>query len=494
MDPRVLLTGATGYVGGRVLIELQRRGIAVRCLTRRPRALREAAPTTSVVVGDVTDAASLAGAFDGIETAYYMVHSMGSAGDFGEQDLAAANTFGRAAAAAGVDRIVYLGGLGGGEGLSEHLASRQETGAILARHVPTIEFRASIIIGSGSLSFEAINALVRRLPLMIAPRWVATSTQPIGIDDVVDYLVAALDLDRPPGVYEIGGPDVMTYETLMLECARQQGLRRRIVGVPVLTPHLSSLWLGLVTPVYARVARKMIDGLRNETVVTDDRARRAFPEVTPAPAAAAIADALGERFAPTRWSDAVSSAGAFRTREGTPLERQRVDSRLVEVEVEPSRAFAPIQRIGGRAGWYAGNRLWALRGLLDLLVGGVGIRRGRRHPVELAVGDTVDFWRVEAFEQDRVLRLRAEMRLPGRAWLQWRVEPTDRGSLIRQTAFYEPHGLLGHMYWIAIAPLHTHIFRGMLRAIADMAEGNRPLPDSGDGHVASRESVGRPNP
>lgn len=475
--PSIALTGATGYVGGRLLATFERDRIPVVCLTRRPQALRQTAPTTSVVVADVLEPTSLERALQGIEVAYYLIHSMGSSGNFSDEDRVAASNFGQAASAAGVKRVVYLGGLGSGDDLSEHLVSRQETGRELAARVPTTEFRAGIIIGSGSLSFEAINALVRRLPVMIAPKWVSTKTQPIAIDDVIAYLRAAADLTHPSGVYELGGPDVMTYESLMLESARQQKLHRKIIRVPLLTPRLSSLWLGLVTPVYAKVAKKMIDGLRNETVVNSEAAAAVYPEIHPMDGREAIRRALDDGDAPpTRWSDAFSSFGPFRTGEGRPLRRQRVDSRMVEVAVSPDRAFAPIQRIGGSAGWYAGQRLWSFRGLIDTIVGGVGLRRGRRNPVDIAVGDTVDFWRVDAFERDRVLRLRAEMRLPGRAWLQWRVEPTATGSMIRQTAFFEPHGILGHLYWIAISPLHTHIFRGMLRAIADMAEGNRPLP------------------
>ncbi len=477
VKPTIALTGATGYVGGRLLIAFEREGVPVVCLTRRPHALRQTAPTTSVVVADVLEPTRLRDALQGVQVAYYLIHSMGSSGNFSDEDRVAAENFGSAAAAAGVKRVIYLGGLGSGEDLSAHLESRHETGKALAAHVPTTEFRAGIVIGSGSLSFEAINALVRRLPVMIAPKWVCTKTQPIGIDDVVAYLVAAADLDTPSGVFEIGGPDVMTYESLMMECARQQGLRRTIIRVPLLTPRLSSLWLGLVTPVYAKVAKKMIDGLRNETVVHSAAAQSAYPQIAPMDAGEAIRRALSDGDEPpTRWADAFSSFGRFRTGEGRPLQRQRVDSRMVEVAVAPDRAFAPIQRIGGTSGWYAGRLLWAMRGLLDTLVGGVGLRRGRRNPVDIAVGDTVDFWRVDAFEPDRLLRLRAEMRLPGRAWLQWRVEPTATGSMIRQTAFFEPHGILGHLYWIAVSPLHTHIFRGMLREIANMADGHRPLP------------------
>ncbi len=472
--PRVLVTGPTGYVGGRLLRALDGRGVRVRCLTRRPEALRDAGGDVEVVRADLREETGLDEALDGVDVAYYLVHSMGSAGAFAEEDRVAARNFARAARRAGVGRIVYLGGLGGGDGLSSHLASRHEVGRLLAGEgVPVIEFRAGIVIGSGSLSFEVMRALVRRLPLMVTPRWVRTPTQPIAIDDVIAYLVAALDHDAPEGaVYEIGGPDRLPYEHLMLEYARQRGLARRIVRVPVLSPRISSMWLGLVTPVYARVARKMIDGLRNETVVRDDRALRAFPGIRPRGVREAVAQAIAERDEPqTRWSDALSSTGLRSRSPGTPLRRQMVDSRWVAVAAPPDRAFAPIQRIGGRTGWYYGDRLWGLRGFLDLLVGGAGTRRGRRHPVDLTPGDTVDFWRVEAVEPGRLLRLVAEMRLPGKAWLQFRVEPrTDGGSVIRQTAFFEPSGLAGRLYWYAMIPAHQFVFRGMLRRIAEVAE------------------------
>jgi len=464
-------------VGGRLLAELEPRGTPLRCFVRRPEALAEIAlPGTEIVAGDAADASAVERALQGIDAAYYLIHSMGAGADFAARDREAARIFGEAARRAGVRRIVYLGGLGEPRsGLSAHLASRQETGDVLrASGVPVVELRASIIIGSGSLSFEMVRALVERLPVMICPRWVDVPTQPIAIEDVVAYLVAALDL--PPGadrIYELGGPDRVTYGDLMREYARQRGLRRFLVPVPLLTPRLSSLWLGLVTPVYARVGRKLVDSLRNPTVVRDPAALARFP-VRPRGVAEAVARALVNEdrdFARTRWSDAVSSAG-LRERYGGELRGTRfVDTRAVRVAASPPAAFSPVLRIGGRRGWYYGNVLWRLRGLLDLAAGGVGLRRGRRDPDRLRHGDPVDFWRVEAVEADRLLRLRAEMKLPGRAWLQFEVTPVADGSEIRQTAIFDAAGLAGLLYWYALYPAHRFVFAGMLRGIAKAAAG-----------------------
>ncbi|MEX2644973.1 MAG: SDR family oxidoreductase, partial [Gaiellaceae bacterium] len=473
--PPILLTGATGYVGGRLLHALLERGERIRCLARRPEAL-PSAPGLEVVAGDVLDANAVRRALDGVKTAYYLIHSLGSS-EFEDRDRRAAATFARAAREAGVARIVYLGGLGEGADLSSHLASRQEVGSILASTgVETIEFRASIVLGSGSLSFEMIRALVERLPVLVTPRWVWTRAQPIAVEDVVAYLVEALDLEsRGSKVFEIGGADVATYGELMREYARQRGLRRLLVRVPVLTPRLSSLWLGLVTPVYARVGRKLIESLPNETIVRDRGADERFG-VRPRGYREAIARSLANEdreLAETLWSDALSAGvGGERASAGRPRGRL-IDSRTVEVPVPPARAFAPIRRIGGRAGWYYGNPLWQLRGFLDLLAGGVGLRRGRRDPETPIVGSPLDFWRVEAYEPDRLLRLRAEMRLPGRAWLQFEVDGDERRSLIRQTAIYDPVGLAGLVYWYALLPLHELVFRGMLAAIARRSESKR---------------------
>ena len=478
---RILLTGATGYVGGRLLAELERRGEALCCFVRRPEALRgRAAHSTDLTGGDALDSAAVARALQGADAAYYLIHSMGGE-DFAALDRKAARTFGTAAREAGVKRIIYLGGLGEDtSGISEHLRSRQETGEILRQSgVPVVELRASIVLGSGSLSFEMIRTLVERLPIMICPRWVAVEAQPIAVEDVIAYLVAALDL--PAGserVYEIGGPDRVTYGGLMREYARQRGLKRLLIPVPLLTPRLSSLWLGLVTPLYARVGRKLVDSMRNSTVIRNATALAAFP-VKPRGVREAIARALvneDEALARTRWSDAVSSSGLTERYGGNLVGTRFVDSRKTVVPVSPAAAFAPIQRVGGDSGWYYGNFLWRLRGFLDLLAGGIGVRRGRRHPTELEVGDALDFWRVEAIESGRLLRLRAEMKVPGRAWLQFETAPAKGGTEIRQTAIFDASGLLGLAYWYALYPLHRFVFAGMLRGIAARAE--KPVDSS----------------
>lgn len=480
----ILLTGASGYVGGRLLRALEARGERVRCLARRPEYLvGRVGEGTEVVRGDVLDSDSLPAALEGVDTAFYLVHSMGSRGSFEKHDRRGAENFAAAAHAGGVRRIVYLGGLGSGASLSDHLASRQEVGRVLAAGgVPVIEFRASIVIGSGSLSFEMIRGLSDRLPLMIAPRWVRTLAQPIAIEDLVDYLVAAIDVELEGSrVFEIGGRDRVAYLDIMREYWRQRGLRRWILIVPVLTPRLSSLWLGLVTPVYARVGRKLIDSVRNETVVTDSSALDAF-SIRPRGIREAIARALvneDREFAETRWSDALSSKGEQQSFGGVRLGSRFVDSRSVHVPVPPAQAFAPIRVIGGRTGWYYATWLWRLRGFLDLLVGGVGLRRGRRSPHELALGDALDFWRVEDVQDDRLLRLVAEMRLPGRAWLQFEVDGDEAGSTIRQTAIFDPVGLAGRLYWYGVYPLHRLVFQGMLRNLARSAMASGIPPEAG---------------
>lgn len=476
MSKLILLTGATGYVGGRLLSLLVDQKIAVRCLTRQPEALADRrSATTEVVSGNVLDADSLQQAMTGVDTAYYLVHSMGSKGDFEEQDRIAATNFAVAAKSANVRRIVYLGGLGNpDQKLSKHLRSRQETGNILrANHPQVIELRASIVIGSGSLSFEMIRALVERLPVMICPRWVDVKAQPIAIEDLLSYLLATLDLPfNGSQVFEIGGPDQVSYGEIMREYARQRGLSRWMIPVPLLTPYLSSLWLGLVTPLYARIGRKLVESLRNPTLISNNLAATTF-SIRPRSFRDAIARALvheDHEVAESRWSDALSSAGEPRTCGGSRFGSRLVDSRTVIVPVPPEQAFAPIRRIGGQTGWYYANWLWTVRGFLDLLVGGVGVRRGRRDAETLRIGDAVDFWRVQRYQRPQHLMLRAEMKIPGRAWLEFEVTPCKEGSTIRQTAVFDPLGLFGMLYWYGIYPLHQLVFAGMLRNIARVAQ------------------------
>ena len=478
----ILLTGATGYVGGRLLKVFETRGYRVRCLARRPEFLRaRVSPSVEVLGGDVSDKQSLKQAMRDVHTAYYFVHSMGMGERFEELDRRAARNFTEAAREAGVERIIYLGGLGESKDeLSPHLRSRHEVGDILRESgVEVIEFRASIIIGSGSLSFEMIRALVERLPVMITPRWVSVLAQPLAIGDLLEYLVAALDIPvEGSRIFEIGGPDQVSYGDLMREYARQRGLRRIMISVPVLTPRLSSLWLGLITPLYARIGRALVDSMRHPTVVRDKRSLQAF-DVRPKGVREAIGSALrneDKEVTETRWSDALSWAEPRGDWGGIRFGARLVDTRLAHTEVPAEIAFRVINRIGGATGWYYGNWLWRLRGFLDLLVGGVGMRRGRRDPVSVSVGDVLDFWRVEAVEPNRRLRLAAEMKVPGRAWLEFEVEGNGKNSTIRQTAIFDPVGLWGLSYWYILYPVHELVFSGMLRGIVAASRRERRAP------------------
>jgi uncharacterized protein YbjT (DUF2867 family) len=414
----------------------------------------------------------------GVDAAFYLVHSMGGGHDFEERDRQAARHFAFAARDARVQRLIYLGGLGDpNTALSEHLRSRQETGEILrGGGVPVTEFRAPVIVGSGSLSFEIIRYLTERLPVMICPRWLYTRVQPIAIGNVLDYLVAALVTPASAGrVIEIGGADVLTYGDLLRGYAAARGLRRWLLPVPVLTPRLSSYWVHLVTPVPANIARPLIQGLRNDVVVRDDLGRRLFPQVKPIDYASAVRLALANLetgHVETAWSDALASSQGdaapvkLTTQEGIILERrQRV------VNAPASAVYRTFSRLGGDTGWLCMDWAWAIRGWMDRLLGGVGLRRGRRDSTEVRVGDALDFWRVEAVEPGLLLRLRAEMKVPGRAWLQFEAEPmTEQTSRMRQTAYFAPRGLGGLVYWYLLYPIHAWIFSGLARRIALRAE------------------------
>lgn len=477
---RILVTGATGYVGGRLVPELLEAGHEVRCLARAPAKLRDRPwrDRVDVVEGDVTDTASLVGALDGIDLAYYLVHSMDGSGGFEERDRRAAAIFRDACAKAGVSRVVYLGGLGSDdEDLSHHLESRHEVGRVLADGpVDVTELRAAVVIGSGSASFEMLRHLTEVLPVMVTPSWVRTRCQPIAIRDVLAALVHVAGDERTRSrVIEIGGPEVLTYEQMMQIYAQEAGLRkRRIVRVPVLTPRLSSLWVGLVTPLPVGLARPLIDSLVNEVVVTDDPGDL-VPEATLEfrEAVRLALRRVGDLEVVTRWS----TAGPLRRRDeqaepgmgdpdwagGTLLS----DVREVNSDLPPEELFARIEGIGGDRGYPSARALWKVRAVLDQLVGGIGLRRGRRHPDRLEVGDALDFWRVEAVERPSLLRLRAEMTLPGEAWLQFEVTPRDGGgSHLVQSALFHPRGLWGRVYWYGIAPFHALVFPRMAARLA----------------------------
>jgi uncharacterized protein YbjT (DUF2867 family) len=465
---RVLVTAATGYIGGRLVPALLEAGHSVRVMVRNRERVadRSWAGRVEVVLGDVTVPATLRGVADGMDAAYYLVHSMGAGGDFAELDRRGAESF--ADAVAGIGKVIYLGGVLP-PGASEHLSSRAEVGEILRSRLPTTELRAGPIIGSGSASFEMVRYLTERLPVMVTPRWVENAVQPIGVADALRYLVAALD--RPPlGVVEIGA-DRLTFRRMMEEYAEVRGLHRRIFPVPVLAPKLAALWVGLVTPIPNRLAVPLVKGLVTPCVADTRRALEHFPEIHPIPYRDAVAAAVrkvdqGE--VATRWSGALGSEPGRTMEEQEGLVRE---VRRILVRAPADAVFRVVSSLGGRRGWPAWSAAWRIRGALDRLVGGPGLRRGRRHPTELLMGEAVDFWRVDRIEAGRLLRLRAEMRLPGAAWLQWEIEPDGEQSRLVQTALFAPTGLFGTAYWYGLYPLHGMIFSAMARAIAREAEG-----------------------
>lgn len=488
----VLVLGATGYVGGRVVPELLAAGHSVRCAVRLPAKLdgRAWRDRVEVVRGDVTDRASMDAACSGVDAILFLVHAMDGTPDFAAREAAGARTVRDAAAGAGVGRIVYLGGLGDAEDrLSAHLRSRHEVGRILAEGpVPVTELRAGVIIGSGSVSFEMLRHLTEVLPVMTTPRWVATRTQPIAVRDVLRMLVGVLDVEETAGrVLEIGGPDVLTYAEMMQRYAAIAGLRRRvIIPVPVLSPRLSSLWVGLVTPLPTGIARPLVDSLVNEVVVRDDTARRLVPfDRTSFDDAVRLAlRRIQDLNVETTWA---SAGGADRVpydvaatpspadpdwAGGTILR----DVRRTRCAAAPERLFDAVTSLGGARGYHTPRFLWVLRGGIDKMVGGIGLGRGRRHPQQLAVGEPVDFWRVEALErpregEDGLLRLRAEMKVPGEAWLEFRIRPQEDGSsVLEQQARFHPRGLWGRAYWYGLSPIHSFMFPRMARRIARDAE------------------------
>ncbi len=497
----ILVTGATGYIGGRLVPCLLEAGHRVRCFARHPAHLAGYlwSDRVEAVQGDVLEKETILPALEGIEIAYYLIHSLYAGQEFAERDRQAARNFGEAAKAAGVKRIIYLGGIQPkGARSSEHLQSRIETGDRLREAgVPVTEFRAAVIVGSGSISFEMIRYLTERVPVMICPRWVDTPTQPIAVRDVLAYLVEALRRPESAGrVLEIGGSNVLTYADMFRLYASVRKLDRPVIRVPFLTPRLSSLWVGLVTPINYAIARLLIAGLGSKVVVTDPTARQMF-DVDPISYEAAVRLAL-QRYSTdtveTVWHGAYSTipprregvlATEFRDEQGLMRDR-----RQLRVQARPSTVFRIVKGIGGDTGWLYANTLWRIRGLLDELVGGIGLQRGRRSSHEVRMGDAIDFWRVDAMIPDKLLRLRAEMKLPGKAWLQFEVEPAPDKSdttLVTQTAFFEPRGLPGVLYWYLFLPAHLFLFPGMIK---ELGRRSRAL----EAEQAAAQATGQPGP
>lgn len=471
----ILILGATGYIGGRLVPRLRKHGHRVRCLVRdRKKAEGRGWDDVELVEGDVLKPETLATAFQGIDIVYYLVHSM-NAGEkkFEEQDRAAARNVTEACNRAGVRRIVYLGGLGKRTGTSQspHLRSRHEVGDILRSGLAAVtEFRAAVVVGSGSASFEMMHHLVNRLPVMICPRWVMIRTQPIGVEDVLRYLEECVEKPETAGrMLDIGGLEALTYKDMMLRLAGELGLKRWVLPVPVLTPRLSSYWVNLITPIPTSLARSLIESLRHETICENKEVDTLF-SFRPMTFEQAVQQALEKVLAhdvETKWT---SASMPVEQSDPDPSHFQ-TDRRVLEVQAPAERLFRTISSIGGDRGWYYADWLWKLRGFIDKQIGGVGLRRGRRHPTDLRPGDALDFWRVEEFEPGRRLLLRAEMKVWGRAWLEFVAE--DLGpdhSRLLQVATYYPKGLIGLLYWFGIYPLHSTVFRGLARNIARRSE------------------------
>jgi uncharacterized protein YbjT (DUF2867 family) len=479
-DVCILVTGATGYVGSRLIPRLLEAGYSVRVLVRDHQRLqgRSWLPGVEVTEGDVLKSGTLKTPLKGVNIAFYLIHSMSSADDFHNRDLLAAENFSRAAKTAEVKRIIYLGGLGDPEtNLSTHLRSRQLTGDKLrASGVPVTEFRASIIVGSGSASFEMIRYLTERIPVIIAPRWVYTCSQPIGIDDILEYLIQSICTPGSEGrIIEIGGQEVLTYEEMIKRYAEVRGLRRYLIPIPVSWPKLFSYLMHWTSPVHGGIAKSLFEGLRNEVIVQDPLAKILFPDIHPMDYRTAVKqalDALETRQVESTWTDSLAASVG-----DSPIvylgntEGMLTETRQLKVHAQPEVIYRVFTSLGGNNGWFFANGLWYIRGIMDRAVGGVGLRRGRRHPTDIRIGDPLDFYRVEALEPNKMMRLRAEMKVPGGAWMEFRLRPLDDGfTLLTQTAYFAPKGFFGHLYWYILYPIHTIIFSGLINAIRTRSE------------------------
>jgi uncharacterized protein YbjT (DUF2867 family) len=477
---RILVTGATGYIGGRLVPRLLEAGYRVRCFVRDPGRLRDFAwfERVEIAEGDALNVSSLVKAMQGVTVTYYLIHGMQGGRADAERDLRAASNFASAAEMTGIQRIIYFGELvDPTDNLSPYLRSRHETGHILRLgRVPVTEFRAGMVVGSGSALFEMVRYTSERQPVFICPRWFFTMAQPIAIRNVLDYLSAALNTPQSIGrLIEIGGATQLTYAQMLLDYSHERGLKRLLIPTPLYTPRLSAYWVHMLTPVHWRVLLPLIEGLHAESLVRDDLARKLFPEIQPLDFQTAVHLALG-RLAnddvETSWSDAlVVTQGDIRPFTLTTTEGMMLERRRSILDLPPGPVFCAFTGLGGERGWLFMNWTWELRGWIDKLVGGVGLRRGRRHPDDIRVGEALDFWRVEAVEQDRLMRLRAEMKVPGKAWLEFQSVPQPDGkTLLTQTAYFAPRGLAGFLYWYLLYPIHGYIFSGLIRKVAERAQ------------------------
>ncbi len=482
---KILVTGATGYIGGRLISDLLEKGLKVRVLVRDASRIdgRPWRDKVEVCVGDLLKPETLDAALKDIDAAYYLVHSMYGGKDYAARDREAANNFVRAGK--NLKHVIYLGGLlPDAEKISNHLSSRCEVGEILRKGLPTTEFRAGPIIGSGSASFEMVRYLTERLPVMVAPKWIHHKVQPIAVKDVMRYLVRALETNYK-GVIDIGA-NVLTFKEMMDGYAKARGFKRTIFTVPVLAPKLAAIWVGLVTPISNSLAVPLIEGVIHPIVGDTKRAREVFPEIKPLPYIESVERALAhvaDGDIETRWSGALG-AETYSVSEWRGLVTEK---RSIYIdELKPKDVFDSFTSLGGEKGWLVWRWAWEIRGFIDRLAGGPGLRRGRRHPKELLPGEAVDFWRVEEIERPETLRLRAEMKVPGRAWLEWQAMPEGDGTRLVQTALFEPTGLWGVLYWRSLYPIHSFIFDDMIRAIAEDAKEHSAL-QAGSGSVVHQK-------